>query len=350
MKCPKCGTENMDNVCIRCGEILNNNQNNDKFGSVDQIFDVDTNKISQNRSDIVEEDRINDVINVNKNFNKENGYANLKQASHLEIYIGKNLNKILNRKINIIAGILGPIWLMYRKSYLMAIIYTIIYLTFGIYIILFTNSSLLIFAIITIMFNLLFLNTMYIKHCKKEIYKIKQKNSEDLKEKLKKKGGTSIIAAIIYPIIVGIIIAFIALIIYNIGIYKFNTLSVNAKGWVLTDTDNSIKLKDSNKVCNFKVEYATKEEASSLFYNYGLTTEEQFNNNELFDYTQLEQSKINNKDWYSVDFYINDVKQKLYITEDNNIIYFATFTSDTNDNYTNCEENFNKVKDSFKFD
>lgn len=347
MKCPKCGTENVDKVCIRCGEVLDNN---DKFGTVDQVFNVDINKISPNRSDIVEEERINDVINVNKNFNKETGYANLKQASDLEIYIGSNLNNILNRKINIVAGILGPIWLMYRKCYLMAIIYTIICLMFGTYIILFTNSSILIFTIIVIVFNLLFLNTMYIKHCKKEIYKIKQKNNENIADKLKKKGGTSLIAAIIYPTIVVIIVALITLIIYNIGVYKFNTLSVNAKGWILSDTENSIKLKDSTKVCNFKVEYIKKEEANNLYYNYGLISEEQFNNNESFDYTQLEQIKINDKDWYSVDFYINDVKEQLYIAEDNNVVYFATFSSDTNDNYTNCEGNFNSIRDSFKFD
>lgn len=348
MKCPKCGTENMDKVCIRCGENLDNNENNN-FGSVDQVFDVNINKISPNRSDIVEEDRINDVINVNKNFNKENGYANLKQASDLEIYIGNNLTKILNRKINFAAGILGPVWLMYRKCYLMAIIYTIIYSIFATYIMLFTNSSILIFYIIVVFFNLLFLNTMYIKHCKKEIYKIKQKNKDNIEDKLKKKGGTNLIAAIIYPTVVAIIGAIIALIIYNIGIYKFNNLSINAKGWILTDTENLIQLKDSSKICNFKVEYVAKEEANSLFYSYGLITEEQLNNNELFDYKQLEQSKINDKDWYSADFYINDVKQKLYIAEDNNIVYFATFSSDTNDNYTNCEENFNNIKDSFKF-
>lgn len=160
MICPKCKIENKNNFCIKCGYMLNEN----------------------------EEVQIHYYEEGKRELDKQK----------LKNYIGDDYYKILNTIYNFKALILGPLYYIYRKCYLIGYIILLI----NIYIISFllkTNQKLLIiFLIINALFHCCFFNTIYIRICK-----IEMQNRTILTEK-----GKSIIA-----VFISILIIFITLII-----------------------------------------------------------------------------------------------------------------------------------------
>ena len=136
----------------------------------------------------------------------------------VEEYIGENAEKIMNSKINWSAAILGeaigPVWFFYRKSYLIGFLF--IFIT---YIVGRIANALNIKEAYYIMFfiYLFTANKLYLWDVKRKINKIKLSNefvSEDeLVELVRKKGGTNIVAAIIYTVFI------MATIILSVYIY-----------------------------------------------------------------------------------------------------------------------------------
>lgn len=136
-------------------------------------------------------------------------------------YIGKNSDKIIGEKYNWVAAILGqafgPVWFFYRKSYLLGFAFILISLVIGIIAVAIKieEASYVMFVI-----YLFSANKLYLWDVRRKINKICKRSylsEEELIEKVRKKGGTSIAAAIIYSIILTIYtVLYIALIIFAV--------------------------------------------------------------------------------------------------------------------------------------
>lgn len=177
MKCPKCGTNNKQNYCLKCGAMIT------KDGTIVQI-------------NIAEKKTIFD---------------------DLEIFIGNNASKIIYKGFNFMAGFLTPFYLLYRKCYLEGTI-----LLISEYF-----STLLFFYIINgplrglppvmglwiagflcaihIIFFGSTINSYYLYRSKKKIEKLKSTPNFKI-EDLTKHGGTSLFGLIIIPSIFWLIV------------------------------------------------------------------------------------------------------------------------------------------------
>lgn len=120
-------------------------------------------------------------------------------------YIGKNADKIIDEKYNWLAAILGqafgPVWFFYRKSYLLGFAFILISLVIGIIAVAIKieEASYVMFVI-----YLFSANKLYLWDVRRKINKICKRSylsEEELIEKVREKGGTSIVAAIIYSVL-----------------------------------------------------------------------------------------------------------------------------------------------------
>lgn len=136
-------------------------------------------------------------------------------------YIGNNAEKIENDKLNWVAAILGqeigPIWFFYRKSGLLGVGFIILTLIIA----KITNALEISKAYYIMFFIYLFsANKLYLWDVRRKVRKIMQENSnldeQQLIEIVRKKGGTSTKAAIIYGVIFAIIIALYFMIAYYV--------------------------------------------------------------------------------------------------------------------------------------
>lgn len=129
--CPSCGTKNSSYYCVRCGY-------------------------------------------VNKETNDYQKFNNNYPVEEIEIFIGENVDKILNKPSNYTAGFLGSLYFLYRKMYLMGAILSLIDFIY-LLLILQTNNASIRFMMILIkwMMYASFTNPIYISFCKNRIKKIK---------------------------------------------------------------------------------------------------------------------------------------------------------------------------------
>lgn len=131
-------------------------------------------------------------------------------------YIGKDVNKFTDAKVNVVAAVLGqalgPVWFFYRKAYLLGFAFLIatdiigrMLVTLGI-----TEGSIIMFFI-----YLVTANKLYLWDARRKVKKIEssmQVSEEELVDIVRKKGGTSITAAVIYVVAM---FAFLALMIFG---------------------------------------------------------------------------------------------------------------------------------------
>ena len=158
MKCPKCHHEiKLENYCTRCGIMIKNNE----------------------------------IISL----------KDKPQDNSLEYFIGEDYQKIL-KKNNWTATFLGPLYLVYRKCYLIGILLG--YLQIIIVTILKSLNPLILLTIelFFMLFYCCYTNSIYIYIAKNRIKKINSKE----KEILNKNGGTTIV-----PV-------FLVLLLYTISI------------------------------------------------------------------------------------------------------------------------------------
>ena len=130
----------------------------------------------------------------------------------LEDYVGNNYEKLINKKINFSAFFFTTFYMIYRKMVLPGILIylcemILVYLTI-IYKPMLIMVSLGINFIVSLVLLFLF-NSMYIKNAKSKIDKIKRKNKvisvSELRKLCAKKGGTSIVVAIVTSLIISIV-------------------------------------------------------------------------------------------------------------------------------------------------
>ena len=131
-------------------------------------------------------------------------------------YIGKDADKFMNGKTNWTAAILGqaigPVWFFFRKSYLLGFAFLVVT-----YIVGSIASAMELKEASYIMFfiYLFTANKLYLWDVRRKVNKIASSgyaSDEELISTVRKKGGTSTVAAVIY------VVAFIAFIAFYITV------------------------------------------------------------------------------------------------------------------------------------
>lgn len=137
----------------------------------------------------------------------------------IDSYISKNVDKFKDDNVSFHVFLFGVPYLFYRKMWLLGFIILIIENIINItpYAIVYPYFHFLMQVVISIEFK-----KIYLKHVKKQVNKIKEKNLDKSMEELtnicKEKGGTSIISVVVLGIIL-FIVKLAPLFLYYI--YKF---------------------------------------------------------------------------------------------------------------------------------
>lgn len=167
-----------------------------------------------------EHDKEEIVLNRKKqNFNKittamdsYNDY-NYNNEALLMSYIGPKYKYFVTRKFNWSAFFFGAIYMLYRKMYIYGLLLTVFLSIVNNYFVKIGEKAsilVLVFDLILYLIIGLSFNGMYVGSCINDINRLKQEYPTlDTNELCKKKGGTSLIIAIIVSIIINIAIAWI---------------------------------------------------------------------------------------------------------------------------------------------
>lgn len=180
MICPKCGTENKGNFCIKCGAIVKDNT----------LYQINTKQVSTN--------------------------------TLLETYFGLDYNKIVMKPANIFGGIFGPLYLVYRNCFIGGFILLFIQIGLGFLLlpiiatilpVMKPISTYLIFAIIIFFLQGSLANPMIINHAKRKINKLRKKYGPN-REIIAKAGEPNFALVIIFILLV-VLIGMLAFYFYN---------------------------------------------------------------------------------------------------------------------------------------
>lgn len=123
-------------------------------------------------------------------------------------FIGKNYNKITQKKFNFAAFFFGGFYLIYRKMYLVGIIWTFlnIFVTCVFPLVEVAWYVILIFILASYLICGFSANMLYLNHVGTSVLNMKIAKVKDIKSECKKKGGTSfLIALLLYLLINGIV-------------------------------------------------------------------------------------------------------------------------------------------------
>ena len=201
MICLKCGNEIKENeqICSKCG------YNKDTISNQDNPFGVKNQGIYNPNS--VNKEEAEKKLEHEKQFN-----------SLVEIYIGSKYHNFKKGSFSWCAFFLGPLYIAYRKMISVSIIVYLI----NIFITLFFGSKIIIYLIVSLIFNLflgLSFKKIYYEDSIEQVGKIKKNNQDmgynQLSEIVKAKGGTNILYSII-TILTILIITSLIMITFNI--------------------------------------------------------------------------------------------------------------------------------------
>ena len=249
-------------------------------------------------------------------------------------YVGPEYDNIINSKFSFLTFLLGPIYLMYRKLYLIAIIsFFVGWGDMGI--------------IINLVFAFLFTN-LYSNQVKKKVQEIKVKNPDATHEQLceiaRKKGGTNIAAAIL----MGLFYLFIIIIFTLIIVYLFvqndyygntiNTNDISIDSLIITIPE---EYNETNITDNYK-EYRRE--------NNCFITIRMSENNAYSDSRDegKEKIKLNEHYWYFNEEKTNYNSQDNYSTTYEGMRFDVKYSCPTNI-YDENREILNNTRDSMQF-
>ena len=118
--------------------------------------------------------------------------------------MGKNAEKLKDGGISGYTLLFGPIYILYRKMWLLGLISAGIIILANIFL---KSYSLIVLLVISIILSFKF-KDLYLNYVKEKVNKIKRENTDKSKEELmiicSKKGGTSLLPVIALIIIYGI--------------------------------------------------------------------------------------------------------------------------------------------------
>lgn len=178
----------------------------------------------------------------------------------LNVFIGKNARKILNRKFNIAAFFFGFFWLGYKKCYLFSLLFYLMVCLFNI--IQDKAFAILSFIVISMLFACI-ANPLYIWNSKKKISKIMKENAKATKEELyvllAQKGGSSIIGSLlmflitVMPSLINNVINTFNDLYFRVGVNEIIIFILVGIG-LYPVCNYLIKYSNNNKLDNFLIE------------------------------------------------------------------------------------------------
>lgn len=156
--------------------------------------------------------KTNESFAYQNNLNIEKNITNTNQIEDylIDAYIGKNQEKLKEENFSINTFFLGIYYILYRKMWLLAVLYIVVIIISSIFLPTFYNAiNFAVGIIISFKFK-----KMYIKQVREKVEIIKKENSfksnEELIEICRKKGGTSILAPILYILGIIMLLSFIS--------------------------------------------------------------------------------------------------------------------------------------------
>mgnify|MGYP004456208051 CR=1 FL=1 len=126
-----------------------------------------------------------------------NTVINIDNDSLIKLFIGNNYNKIVSLKFSFPTFFFGPLYLLYRKQYLVSLAWTILIILLNVIIPSYAFILLILFSLIFAYF----FNEYYLIDVSKRIDDIRKsstfKNTEELERVVRKKGGTTIVPFVV---------------------------------------------------------------------------------------------------------------------------------------------------------
>lgn len=235
LKCPRCGTvlKPRSIMCIHCGAMLKKDasgklnvvgqaKNNTKkdVGVDGKVIDENVRVIEadqprvQHGNDYVKKDvmstgflnPVDETSYLSGSSGKKMGilYAkDMKMSNELvDLYIGEHADKLMDLSANWPAFLLGPFWYLYRKQWLPAILYILLYL-FSCYAVMTWISAIpiLMVTLIFMILNLFFANMIYVGFVKLRLitYQLlhRRMTADRFMNDIEKKGGTNFVLPLI---------------------------------------------------------------------------------------------------------------------------------------------------------
>ena len=228
----------------------------------------------------------------------------ISDTKELEIFIDRNVKKILSRQFSFPTFFLGILYCLYRKMYLLALLFIGISIPFSIAIFIigqeYTTIFIIFYLVIYMVFNLLIsikFNSLYINHANAKINKIKKKNPNlsnfEISEKIKYSGGTNLLIPVIYIALV----MFSNILLFNYQFKNHNDQLSNNNFIVTT----ALKDSKASLYLNSDASFIWYIDASDKSDNYYVGSYEVFNGSRAIikskDY-DIDTERLNDKDNY----------------------------------------------------
>lgn len=149
-----------------------------------------------------------------------NTVINIDNDSLIKLYIGNNYNKIVSLKFSFSTFFFGPLYLLYRKQYLVSLAWTILIILLNVII---PSYAFILLTLFSLIFAYFF-NEYYLIDVSKKIDDIRKnstfKNTEELERIVRKKGGTTIVP---FLVLLSILFIFAIILLYIKIINYFNS-------------------------------------------------------------------------------------------------------------------------------
>lgn len=155
-----------------------------------------------------------------KELTDTNTVINIDDDSLIKLFIGNNYNKIVSLKFSFPTFFFGPLYLLYRKQYLVSLAWTILIILL---IVIIPNYAFILLILFSLIFAYFF-NEYYLIDVSKKIDDIRKnstfKNTEELERVVRKKGGTTIVP---FLVLLSILFVFAIILLYIKIINYFNS-------------------------------------------------------------------------------------------------------------------------------
>lgn len=361
--CPKCGSNINpgEDFCKMCGTKITTPQNNISNITQQQQENMQNINNLQTQNSISNTEQIEILDNLEEDItNNDDDLINT--------YMGKNAEKLKDGGISGYTLLFGPIYILYRKMWLLGLISAGIIILANIFL---KSYSLIVLLVISIILSFKF-KDLYLNYVKEKVNKIKRENTDKSKEELmiicSKKGGTSLLPVIALIIIYGISLYINIIVTSNLinNSKDDNNNNYETSNKLTTLIDLNVTIPDNFKRIDFinnkSVTYILKEsEDYSYDCSLRLSIEDtSFYNNDAKLYLENETSyysslfsgitekNINNNTWY-YGYIINNSTQKYhYATFYNGNIYGIKYEI-RNIKNENCSNAHKTIKNSLKF-
>lgn len=327
---------------------------------------VDSNMVQQNviQPNVVQSNYEQSPINMQQQSisnNIENtsqiydNYSN--DEAFINAYIGKNVDKLKNGDFSINTFFLGILYVLYRKMWLLGIIWFLASMIFSMFL---PSFSVILTFAINIIVSVQF-KKWYLKHVEEKVAKIKLENPNASYEQLlmicTKKGGTTIIPVILYIIlyvIVFVVVFFVLFLGYadnllnetssgNIGDLSLSIPLIFEENGYNTDSYASYSLSDDEDYCRLTI----KNTSASYYDSTSSYLKENvyYSSNDVI--SEISSKNINGNNWSSMSVQKSYGKTYYYVGQKNDKIYYIEFN--IIDDSGVCSSSHSNIINSIKF-